>query len=228
DRDVESRDRLVGDDQLRAQSERAGDADALPLPARELVGEAVVVLGREADHPQQVLDALLALLAVADPVDAHRVADDRADALARVQARVGVLEDHLHLAAQRPQLARAELADPLAVEDDVAGGRLEQPHDAAAERRPAAAGLADETERLALGDAQRDVVHRVHARHLPREHALPDREVLLQALDLDQRVAVLRLRLGHAGTRASPAILGSPGRGFFPAVTPQRARGARP
>src|SRR6185369_11682003 len=141
-------------------------------------------------------------LAVTDAVDAHRVADDRADALARVQARVGVLEDHLHLAAQRPQLARAELADPLAVEADVAGGRLEQPHDAAAERRLAAAGLADQAERLALGDAQRDVVHGMHAGDLAREHALPDREVLLQALDLDERVAVLRLRLGHATTRS--------------------------
>ena len=37
DRDVERRDRLVGDDQLRVQRERARDADALSLAARELV-----------------------------------------------------------------------------------------------------------------------------------------------------------------------------------------------
>ena len=37
DRDVERRDGLVGDDQLRVQGERPGDADALALAAGELV-----------------------------------------------------------------------------------------------------------------------------------------------------------------------------------------------
>ena len=44
DRDVERRHRLVGDDQLRPQRERARDADPLALAAGELVREAVVVL----------------------------------------------------------------------------------------------------------------------------------------------------------------------------------------
>ena len=37
DRDVERGHGLVRDDQLRAEGERPGEADALPLPARELV-----------------------------------------------------------------------------------------------------------------------------------------------------------------------------------------------
>ena len=57
DRDVERRDRLVGDDQLRLQREGAGDPDPLPLPAGELVRVAVVVLGAEADALEQLLDA---------------------------------------------------------------------------------------------------------------------------------------------------------------------------
>ena len=56
-RHVERRDRLVADDQLRLQRERAGDADALPLAARELVRVAVVVLRAEADAREQLLDA---------------------------------------------------------------------------------------------------------------------------------------------------------------------------
>ena len=56
DRDVEGRDRLVGDDQLRLQRQRPGDPDPLPLAAGELVREAVVVLGREADPLEQLLD----------------------------------------------------------------------------------------------------------------------------------------------------------------------------
>ena len=63
DRDVERRDRLVEDDQLRVERERARDADALPLAAGELVREAVRVLGREADGAQQLVDAQPALAA---------------------------------------------------------------------------------------------------------------------------------------------------------------------
>ena len=101
DRDVERRDRLVGDDQPRAQRERPRDADPLALPARELVRVAVDVVGREADDLEQLLHAPAHLAARALPVDAERVADDLADALARVERRVRVLEDHLHLAAER-------------------------------------------------------------------------------------------------------------------------------
>ena len=45
DRDVERRDRLVENDQLRTERQRAGDADALALAAGELVREPVAVLG---------------------------------------------------------------------------------------------------------------------------------------------------------------------------------------
>ena len=47
-RHVEGGHRLVAHDQLRLEGERPGDADPLALAARELVGEAVVVLGVEA------------------------------------------------------------------------------------------------------------------------------------------------------------------------------------
>ena len=60
-RDVERRDGLVADDQLRIDGERAGDADALALAAGELVREAVVVLRVEADDLEQLLDAALDL-----------------------------------------------------------------------------------------------------------------------------------------------------------------------
>ena len=57
DRDVERRHGLVAHDQLRRERERARDADALPLAARELVRVAVVVLGAEADALEQLLHA---------------------------------------------------------------------------------------------------------------------------------------------------------------------------
>ena len=50
DRHVERRHRLVADDQLRAERERPGDADALALAAGELVRVPVVVLRVQPDE----------------------------------------------------------------------------------------------------------------------------------------------------------------------------------
>ena len=61
DRDVEHRDRLVGDDHRGLDRERARDRDALALPARQLVRVLRrVVRGRdEADRLEQLVDALV-------------------------------------------------------------------------------------------------------------------------------------------------------------------------
>jgi hypothetical protein len=50
------------------------------------------------------------------------------------------------------------VGDVLAFEDDPTGGRLDELHDRATERRLAAAGLADDTERLAALDGEVDAV----------------------------------------------------------------------
>ena len=104
DRDVERRDRLVGDDQRRVQRERAGDADALALAAGERVREAVHVGGRQLHQVEQLAHPPPALLERAHAVDQQRLGDDVGDRHARVERRERVLEDHLHLAPQRPQL----------------------------------------------------------------------------------------------------------------------------
>ena len=104
DRDVERRDRLVGDEQLGVERERARDADALALAARELVRVAVVVLGVQPDRaPAAPARALRrpALLAGRGSRAARRRSADR---LAGVQRGVGVLEDDLQLAPERLQL----------------------------------------------------------------------------------------------------------------------------
>ena len=57
DRDVERRHGLVRDQQARRDAERAGQADALALPARELVRVAVAELGAQADRVEELDDA---------------------------------------------------------------------------------------------------------------------------------------------------------------------------
>ena len=85
DGDVEGRDRLVGNDEARVEDERAGDADALALAARELVRIAVDEVGIEPDHAHHLLHPLLRRLAAGDPEVAERLGDDVAHRHARVQ-----------------------------------------------------------------------------------------------------------------------------------------------
>ena len=54
DRDVERRHRLVGDDQARLDRQGARDADALALPAAELVRIAVVGVAPQTDALEQL------------------------------------------------------------------------------------------------------------------------------------------------------------------------------
>src|SRR5262249_61906921 len=142
--DVERRHRLVQHDQLRVQRERARDPDPLPLTARELVREAVAVLRAQTDRAQELLDAAAALGALVEPVDAKRLGDDLPDRHPWVQGRVGILEDDLDVASDRPHLPAVEPGDVLPLEEDLPARRLEELDDRAAERRLAAARLADD------------------------------------------------------------------------------------
>src|SRR3982074_1743984 len=100
------------------------------------------MLGVEPDAIHQVLDALLALaLALPQAVDYERLGDDRAHRLARVQRRVGILEDHLRLAVEPLQGVLAVLGDVLALEQDLAGGRVEETHEQAGSGALPATGL---------------------------------------------------------------------------------------
>ena len=76
DRDVERGDRLVGDDQLGLDRERAGDADALALAAGELVRVARRRRGGQADLVEQRRDApARARRRSPRPVDPQRLAE---------------------------------------------------------------------------------------------------------------------------------------------------------
>ena len=96
DRHVEGRDRLVADDQVGLEDERAGDADALALAAGELVRVAARVLRLQTDEVHHPRDLLPPLGRAPEAVDPQALADAVADRRPRVEARVRVLEDDLH------------------------------------------------------------------------------------------------------------------------------------
>src|SRR5262249_54861434 len=157
-------------------------------------------------------DALLPLVRVAETVDLHRVGHDRPYALAGVERRVRILEDHLNLPPERPHAPRAEVPDLRPLEDDLAVGRFEQPHDRATERRLAAARLSHEPERLAFSHYEAHVVDGMDAGDLARKNALTDREVLLDVPYLEKRRLARFARLlesGHAASTVPPEIVSS-------------------
>ena len=98
--------------------------------------------------------------------------------------------------------------DVAAAEDHRAGGRLGQAQDRPAERRLAAAGLADEAEDLARLDLEVDAVDRVDVADLAAEDPADDREVLLQPGHREQRVVGPGDGAGASGVARSPRRLG--------------------
>jgi len=128
--------------------------------------------------------------------------DDPAHPPARVEAGIGVLENHLHAAAQgRHRAAGCGLRQIGAVENDFPGARRVKPDKAARDRRFAASGLADQRKRLAAPDRKADPVERLDPETLlpveqPLEGGRRDIEIALQPADLEQRRGV-REGVGH-------------------------------
>ena len=165
-RDVEGGDGLVGDEEVRLERERAGDAHALPLTAGELARERIEGALAEADEVDELPAALADPFGLDDLVHAHDLGERLLHGHAGIQRRVGVLEDDLHV----PPLGALPL-QRLSAKADLARGRLVDPDDAAPERRLAAARLPHEPEDLALRDRQVDAVDR--PKHIRRDAAHP-------------------------------------------------------
>ena len=155
DRDVEGRDRLVGDDQVGLQRERPGDADPLALPAGELVRIAVRVVRVEPDGRD----------AAPGPArDGRPSRRPRGSRAARRRSPPAVIRG-LRLAygswkiicirrRAATHLLPVERGQVDAVDQHATRRRLEQPDDGPSRRRLAAPGLADEPERLAAAHAR--------------------------------------------------------------------------
>jgi hypothetical protein len=150
--------------------------------------------GLEADLEQQVGDALLAFAGGGgELVDDEGFAEDRADRHARIERGERVLEHDLDVAPHRPQVVAAKTKHVPTVEDDFAFARFDQAHHAARGGGFAAAGFADQAERLASFHRKGDAVHRMDPRDLARQQPALDGKMLLETGDAQQRFAAFRL-----------------------------------
>ena len=148
---VERAERLVEQQHLRLDRERAGERHALALAAGELVGVALLVAG-EPDDLEQLVDArgdpVLRLLA-----DLHPERD--------VVAHGHVLERGVVLEHEAdPAPLRRHPGGVVAADHDRAGVRLLQPRDDAQQRGLAGAARAQQRRERAVGDLERHAVER--------------------------------------------------------------------
>ena len=135
DGNVQGRHRLVQEDELRRRDEGAGDGDALPLAAAELVGIERGALAREPDHLQNVADASSRGGAAQAIFSGQRLGDDVFHAHSRIERAEGILEHRLDRAAVAHEIVAAEIPGRLAVEEQRTRGRAFEEQEEPGQRR---------------------------------------------------------------------------------------------
>ena len=133
----------------------------------------------------------------------QRLADDLTRRHAWVERPVGVLVDHLEALPVGQHGFRRKIGDIHPVDNDLPRRRLEQLEHSPPNRRFTATRFTNEAQCFAAIKLERHAVDRVHVSRDPPEHAFVDREVLLEALDFDQRF----LARCEADVRHSTAVL---------------------
>src|SRR3954452_2223125 len=108
-----------------------------------------VHVGRiKSDLLKQVRHTVPSLTFISDAMYQHRLGDDRQDRHSRIQARVWVLENDLHVTAQRSQLTARRMRNIVILKDDSSAGRFVQAQNAAADRRFSATRFTNKSQSL--------------------------------------------------------------------------------
>ena len=201
---IERGKRFIQQQEIRLEHERAGDGDALLLPARELVDAPVAEAGKTHEleivrHP--VGD--LVLRKAAHPQGIGDVFRGR-----HVGEEGEALEDHADGAAVGRKLPQVAAADP-----DLACARRDEAGDHAQKRGLAAARGAEDGEKAAGLELEAHIIHR------PRRP-----EVLAHATHPDHGLAVGRWALFRQGAKSST---GTRGKGGAPGIVRQAVRAHR-
>ena len=201
---------LVGQQDLRRRRERAGDADALLLPAGQLVGVGVRAV-QQPDEVEQLGDAPVAV-GLGPAGDLERERDVAGDGPRREQ--VELLEDHADVAALELQLALGERRDVGAVDDQLPGRHALEAVDQAHEGALAGTGVPDDAEDLPGLDGEAHAVDRT-------DGAARGVEDLAHVAELDDggHAQPLGGRAGASGRRPRPGGVGQPAALRFASVS---------
>jgi len=203
--DVESGDGLIADDEVGFDGECASDTNALALAAAELVGVARGVFGGQADEVEEFVDSL-SDTAAGEAVDVEDLANGFADGHAGIERAERILEDDLGAASEPTQAVVVEGADIGSIEEDLAGGRLDEAEGGPSGGSLAGAGFADEAEGLAAIDVEGNAIDGAQAAGGPSENASAEGEVFFEVAHHEQRSAVGRMGAFPGFAHDSPAV----------------------
>ena len=159
DRHVERGHGFVAHQHRRLHRKRTSNADALALTAAELVRITRAQCRVETRTFELRAHIVVKPGAIHEAVNACRFAHDFIDAQTRVQARIRVLENHLHGQARSVLFLRRHVREVATVDQHFAVRWREQTRGDAAQRRFAAAGFTDQTDDFAGLHDQIDLVH---------------------------------------------------------------------
>ena len=169
DRHVQRRDRLIQCEDLGLQGQRAGDPDALLLPAGELPGVAAGVGTAQPDDLQQLRHPGIGG-ALVETVGVQGFREEVEHRKARIQRGDRVLKDHLEIAAQCSPPFGGQRRHVVAQHLDGPGLRAREFQDLVQRGRFPRAGLPDDAQRATLLEIEADVVDGAHLADLTAEH----------------------------------------------------------
>ena len=168
-RGVEAGEDLVGENELRRGDDGTGDAGALALAARQLVGVSVEQGGGEPGPLERRSRQRTGGAAMGQTGGRDGCGDAFAHGAARIESRERVLENHLQPGAQRAEITLGEVRNAAGLEHDLAGGGAHEAKKGAAQGRLARTGLADDADAFAGSDLEVDAVQHLELGSRPEE-----------------------------------------------------------
>ena len=154
--------RLVGDDQPRRSDKRRGDADTLPLAARQFMRVFHQHVLAEADLGKHRCDAFRPFGERQIVMQVQRKTDLLRHGHHRIQRGGRILEHHAHVPSAQVGDRCVRRADNLrTTQFDAARhlcGSRQQAHHGAGDHRFAGTGRADQADTFAVGDVQIDII----------------------------------------------------------------------
>ena len=176
---VQSRNRLVADDEFGVQRQGPGNADPLATATVQLMRVGVNQPVGKAHHIHDLIDLLVntrLVLVAENLLHQQGSRDGLADRHAGIQGGKGVLEYDLHIPAHVLHLRLIKGQHVLTLKIHMAGRGFMQTKDGAAHSGLSAAGLAYHAQGFARSKGKTDIIHRV-------EHTVGHREIFLQVFN---------------------------------------------
>lgn len=126
DRNIESRDRLIANDQFWLQGECPGNPKTLTLATGKLMRIKPIVLRSQANLLEQLRDPISACGRCPDFQHVQRFPDALTSCQTRIERRVGILEDNLDTPPDLPKLFALLSQHVLAIKQCLSGRSVNQ------------------------------------------------------------------------------------------------------